>query len=42
MHKNDISMHENENIATKIFMDENSMHENYEGKIFVFMHGNII
>ena len=33
-------MHENENLAPKIFVDENSMHKHILGKIFISMHRN--
>ena len=40
MHENDISMHSN--LAQKNFMGENSLHEDLWGRIFMFMHGDII
>ena len=42
MDENDISMHENENFAPKIFMDKKSMHENIKGKVSICMHTYIM
>ena len=37
-----ISMHENENFAQNNFLGENSMHEDFLGRLFMFMHEKII
>ena len=35
-------MNEIENLGQNIFMDENSMHEHFGGKTFIFTHANFI